>query len=328
MLINQFKKVLNASEKNINIFNCQDSSHVLAEIIYIIANALSSQQMYKRSNFYANLSKFLNPNFKSYNTVLAENFVLLKKNETAKKIYEQILNYGSSYKWYAAKQLTNIAKKEEEKTSTNLLKEVYNSLNKDIYDTFDYANFLRNNENYEDSVKFYSEILEIISDQHKLYPVVLERRGMAYERMDKWELGEKDLIASLQITPDEPFVMNYLAYSWVEKNKNVDEALLMLKKANNIEKNNGYITDSLGWALYKLEKFSEAKKYLQKAIILMPRDPIINDHYGDCLWMNDLKIQARYYWNNVLKLEEKDKDLKKKFKKKVYFDMGKFNFNK
>ena len=97
----------------------------------------------------------------------------------------------------------------------------------------------------------------------------------------------------------------------------------MLKKANNIEKNNGYITDSLGWALYKLEKFSEAKKYLQKAIILMPRDPIINDHYGDCLWMNDLKIQARYYWNNVLKLEEKDKDLKKKVEKKLLFGLGK-----
>ena len=122
---------------------------------------------------------------------------------------------------------------------------------------------------------------------------------MAYERSDKWNLAEKDLLMALKVLPKEPYVMNYLAYSWVEKNKNIETALNMLREANRIKKNDGYITDSLGWALYKLKNFSEAKLYLEKAIILMPQDPIVNDHFADCLWMNNNKIQARYFWKNV-----------------------------
>ena len=97
----------------------------------------------------------------------------------------------------------------------------------------------------------------------------------------------------------------------------------MLRKANNLKKNDGYITDSLGWALYKLNNFLEAKKYLQQAIVLMPRDPIINDHFADCLWMNNKKIQARYYWKYVLNLDSTEEELKKKIKKKLLFGLEK-----
>ena len=191
----------------------------------------------------------------------------------------------------------------------------------EVHDTFDFANFLRNKENYKKSIELYSEILGKITVEHKLYPAVLERRGMSYERINEWELSEKDLLASLDIVPDEPYVMNYLAYTWVEKNKNIEKALDMLRKANDLKKNNGYITDSLGWALYKLNNFSEAKKYLQMAIVLMPTDPIINDHFADCLWMNNDKIQARYYWRNVLKSEDADEELKIKAKRKLLFGL-------
>ena len=232
-----------------------------------------------------------------------------------------MLKNGSVYKWYAAKQIANIMDKEKDENSVKFLSGIYNNIESDVYDTFDLANFLRNKEDYEKSIKLYSEILEKINSNHKLYPAVLERRGMAYERIDNWELSEKDLLASLEIIPDEPYVMNYLAYSWIEKNKNIEKALTMLRKANDLKKNNGYITDSLGWALYKLENFSEAKKYLEMAIILMPRDPIINDHFADCLWMNNYKIQARYYWNNVLKSDDADEELKTKVEKKLLFGL-------
>ena len=144
---------------------------------------------------------------------------------------------------------------------------------------------------------------------------------MAYERIDNWKLSEKDLLMSLEILPNEPYVMNYLAYSWVEKNKNVETALEMLRKANDLKKNNGYITDSLGWALYKLKDFSEAKEYLKQAIMLMPGDPVINDHFADCLWMNNYKIQARYYWKNVLKMDSAEEELKREVEKKLLFGL-------
>ena len=91
----------------------------------------------------------------------------------------------------------------------------------------------------------------------------------------------------------------------------------MLEKANNLKSNDPYIIDSLGWALFKLKKYKDAKNYLQMAVQLMPADPIVNDHFGDVLWKNGNKIQARYYWNYVLNLEETKEDLKDNIKNKL-----------
>ena len=281
LLINQFKKVLIDKEVNKNIFNCNNSTHIIAELFYILANVLSSQEDYKLSNFYINIAKFLNPKFKSYNALLAENFNNLEKHNQAKKIYEQMYENGTVYKWYSAKQIALIMNKKEESNSSKFLHQVYKTLDVGISETFDLANFLKSNENYEEAINLYSKILLEIDQTNSLYPEVLERRGMAYERSDMWKLGEKDLIESLRVKPKEPYVMNYLAYSWIEKNQNIEEALQMLREANDLKKNNGYITDSLGWALFKTKNFSEAKKYLQIAIMLMPRDHLINDHFAD-----------------------------------------------
>ena len=149
------------------------------------------------------------------------------------------------------------------------------------------------------------------------YPKVLESRGVSYERTSKWKKAEKDLLDSLEIAPNEAYVINYLAYSWIEKGINIDRSLKMLEKANNLKKNNGYITDSLGWALFKLKKYEKAKKYLEQAVKIMPSDPVINDHYADSLWMNQNEIQARYYWQYVLSLKETDQKLKKLIKIKL-----------
>ena len=320
LLINQFKKILINGKVNKNIFNCNNSTHIIAELFYILANVLSSQEDYKLSNFYINIAKFLNPKFKSYNALLAENFNNLEKHNKAKKIFKQMYENGTIYKWYSAKQIALIMKKKEEPNASKFLHQIYKSLDVGISETFDLANFLTSNENYEEAINLYSKILLEIDKTNNLYPEVLERRGMAYERSDKWKFGERDLIESLSAKPKEPFVMNYLAYSWIEKNQNIEEALKMLREANNLQKNNGYITDSLGWALFKTKNFSEAKKYLQLAIMLMPRDPVINDHFADCLWMNNNKIQARYYWNNALEFDADDK-LKKKIKRKILFGL-------
>ncbi len=322
LLINQYKKALQNGEKNKNVFNCQNSSDILAETLYILANILSSQENYQLSNFYINLSKFLNSNFISYDSLLAENFFVLERYNDAKIIYKKLFKGGSVYKWYAGKKIAQMMDKQKKTGSINFLRKIYNDIQPGIYEKFDFANFLRNKEKYDESIKLYSEILLKIKLNHELYPSVLERRGMAYERNDQWKLGEKDLLDSLKIKPNEPYVMNYLAYSWVEKNKNIEEALEMLRDANDLKKNNGYITDSLGWALFKSKYFLESKKYLEKAIILMPRDPVINDHYADCLWMNNYKIQARYYWNNVLLFESAEKDLKEKVKQKIIFGLS------
>ena len=324
LLINQLKKTYLDKEKNYNNFNCKNKNHIIAEIFYIISNALSTQTNYELSNFYANLSKYLNPKFSSYNSLLGENFFVLKKYEKSKKIFNQLSKTGSVYEWYSSRQIAFILYEQNKKDeAVKSLTKSYRKINPSIYQTYDFANFLRNNEDYESSIKLYTTLLSKINKNHELYPKILDRRGTAYEIVKKLELSEKDLLMSLKISPNQPYVINYLAYSWLEQGKNLDKSLEMLRKANELKRDDGYITDSLGWALYKLNKFEESKKFLKAAIILMPQDPIVNDHFADCLWKNNQKIQARYYWNYVLELKDTEKKLKKSIKNKLIFGLEK-----
>ena len=318
LLLNQYKD----DQDNLNNsfeFDCKKENHVAAELLYIGANALSSQSIYYLSNFYLNLSKYLNKDFHAYDTLLAENFYNVGDLIAAKKIYKRLLSYGSAFKWFANKQISRILIQEEKKLkSLNLMESSYNQLLlKGIYETFDYAEFLKNNEEFEKSIIFYTEVLKKIDESHPLFPDVTDGRGVAYERTGQWKKAEKDLLSSLEIKPNQAYVINYLAYSWIEKGVKIKKSLEMLKKANTLKSNDPFIIDSLGWALFKLKRYEEAKEYLQLAVKLMPADPIVNDHYGDVLWKNGKEIQARYYWNYVLGLDKAEKDLKEIIEKKL-----------
>ena len=318
LLLNQYKIDL-IKKKNLDIFSCKKENHVVAEILYITANALSSQSIYTLSNFYLNLAKFLNKDFHSFDTLLAENFYKVDNFEKAKKIYRNLLKRGEAFKWYSTKQLARISIKEEEKEEAiKLTRSTYEDLEtKEVYETFDFAEFLKNNEKFKESINYYTTVLNSIKKDHPLYPEVTEGRGVAYERIGKWDKAEKDLLSSLRANPNQPYVINYLAYSWIEKGIKVKKSLSMLEKANKLRSNDPFIIDSLGWALFKLERYGESKDYLQMAVSLMPGDPIVNDHYGDVLWKNGNELQARYHWNYVLNLEKTEKELKKIINKKL-----------
>ena len=318
LLLNQYKINLN---KNINIliFDCKKEKDVIAEILYITANALSSQSIYSLSNFYLNLAKYLNDDFHSYDTLIAENFYKTNNFKKAKKIYRNLSKNGEAFNWYSSKQLARIFLQDEnKKDALKLLNKSYNNLlNKEIYETFDYAEFLKNNEKFEESIQFYTKIIKQIEKDHPLYAEATDGRGVAFERIGEWNKAEKDLLSSLEADPNQAYVINYLAYSWIEQGLQIKKSLNMLVKANQLRSNDPFITDSLGWALFKLKRYKEAKKYLQQAVRLMPADPIINDHFGDALWKNGNEIQARYYWNYVLKLEKTEDKLKKTIQEKL-----------
>ena len=318
LLLNHYKTDLDKNENNFD-FDCKNRDHISAEIIYITANALSSQSIYPLSNFYLNLAKYLNKEFHSFNTLMAENFYKIDDYAKAKKIYKELTRYGKDFEWYSNKQISRILIKEGKKEqSIKLLTKSYNDLSqKGVYETFDYAEFLKNNEEFKKSIDYYSKILNMIGKDHPLYPEVTDGRGVSYERIGEWDMAEKDLLASLKAKPDQAYVINYLAYSWIEQGIKIKKSLSMLEKANEIKSNDPYIIDSLGWALFKLKRYKESKKYLQMAVKLMPADPIVNDHYGDVLWKSGEEIQARYYWNYVLNLEKAEKDLKDKIEKKL-----------
>ncbi len=321
LLLNQLYSDIKLKKQNHlqNTFDCKNISNVIAELFYITANALSTQSLYSQSNFYINLSKYLNQNFFSYNTLLAENFMQIENYQKAKKIYLILKNFGENYSWHSSKQIALLSiEKSENNEAIKTLEKSYDNLNSpNIYQTYDFAQFLKNNQKFNQSINYYSKVLEKITLTHELYPKAKDGRGIAYEQIGDWAKAEKDFLDSLKAKPDQAYVINYLAYSWIEKGMNIEKSLKMLEEANRLRSNDGYITDSLGWALYKLKKYDKAKVFLKKAVQLMPSDPIVNDHFADILWMSGEKLQARYYWNYVLKLDDAKEDQKNKIMEKI-----------
>ena len=149
---------------------------------------------------------------------------------------------------------------------------------------FDLANFYKNSKDYKTAIKYYSEVIENLGDNLDIKSDLLYRRGGSYERIGDYANADKDLIESLSIYPDDAYVLNYLAYSWLERNYKIDEAIKMLEIAYAEKSDDPYIIDSIGWAYYLVDDFIKAEKFLKRAVELMPYDPIVNDHYGDILW--------------------------------------------
>ena len=182
---------------------------------------------------------------------------------------------------------------------------------------FDLANFYKNSKDYKKAIKYYSKVIKKIGNNSEIKSDLLYRRGGSYERIGDYNNADKDLLESLTINPDDAYVLNYLAYSWLERDYKIEEAIKMLETAYAAKSNDPYIIDSIGWAYYLVNDFLKAEKYLKRAVELMPDDPIVNDHYGDILWKLDQKIQARYFWKNVLKMDDAEEEMINKINLKL-----------
>jgi len=308
-----------------NMFSCKDSNDIIAEILYVIANLHSTEENYQLSNFYLKISLFLNNKFIPNKTLLAENFYKQKKYNLSKKTYDSLKKIGSIYSWYSSINSSIILlTTDSEKKAISYLKKNFNLIpNPNFGHYYDMANFLKDNDSFKEAIKYYSLALKNIEKDNTLTAQILYRRGTSYERIDEWDKAEIDLLESLKISPEQAHVLNYLAYSWIEKGVKINKALAMLTKATELRKNDGYIIDSLGWAYFKNKNYELAKKYLQQAVELMPLDPVVNDHYADVLWMSNQSIQARYFWKHVLNLENTKEELKETINKKLVFGISK-----
>ncbi|MCB1972354.1 MAG: tetratricopeptide repeat protein [Geminicoccaceae bacterium] len=162
------------------------------------------------------------------------------------------------------------------------------------------GDMLRRDERFAEAEVAYSEAISRITtpgpDQWRL----LYARGIAYERTDRWDLAEADFLKALELEPDQPFVLNYLGYSWVDKGLHLDRARGMLNRAVELRPDDGFIVDSLGWAHYRLGEYDDAVVNLERAVELQPDDPVINDHLGDAYWRVGREREARFQWERAL----------------------------
>ena len=301
------------------IFSCNNHNDIIGEFLFLISNLYSSQDEIEKSNFYLNLSDYLNPKFILNSTLVAENFYLNQEYKKAKKVLKNFDKKHEFYYWFRVKKEAQIIiKKQGYEEGIDFISSKFSMINEpNVKMVFDIANFYKNSKNYEKAIEYYTKIISSLKDNSEIKSDLLYRRGGSYERLGKYEKADEDLIGSLKINPDDAYVLNYLAYSWLERDFKIDEAMLMLEKAYALKSNDPYITDSIGWAYYLIENYVEAEKYIKKAVELMPEDPTVNDHYGDILWKLKRNIQARYFWNYVLGLDDTDEDVRKKINIKI-----------
>tara|TARA_Y100000590_G_scaffold225118_1_gene254545 strand:- start:45 stop:1790 length:1746 start_codon:yes stop_codon:yes gene_type:complete len=306
-----------------NIFSCKSENDVLAEIFFLISNLYSSQEEYNMSNFYLNISNYLNPKFKFNLSLAAENYYLMNKDTEVKKILKKFSIKDDIYYWYRIKKEFEILKEAEgkEKSLTFLNLKVKNLKFKSPKIYFDLGNIYKGFKEYNKSIENYNFALNEISKKSDSYADILYRRGGSYERIKDYKKADEDLLLSLELSPDQPYVLNYLAYSWLERKIKIKQSMKMLLKAYQQTQNDPYIIDSVGWAYYLTEDYILAEKYLKSALLIMPDDPIVNDHYGDVLWKLNMKLQASYYWNAALLSDEAENKLKKKINKKLLFGL-------
>ena len=314
LLVYQTKNWINDKQykKISKIFSCKNEQDLLSEFLFIVGNLYSNENQIEKSNFYLNLSNYLNPEFKFNLTLLSENYYNNDQYIQSKNVLRSFKSNDDIYYWHKIKKLANIIfYTEGEKESIAFIFSKFKKIEKPspriIYDM---ANIFKGFKKFEPAIKYYNELISNKNILSESRAEILYRRGGSYERIGEFKKSDKDLLEALKINPNDSYILNYLAYSWLERNYKINTAIKMLEKAYQKNSNDPYILDSVGWGYYLIGDFKVAEKFLQEAIILMPNDPIVNDHYGDILWKVDKKLQAHYYWKSVLNLEDVEEDMK------------------
>ncbi len=185
----------------------------------------------------------------------------------------------------------------------SLLRKLMDGDKTDISAAQQLGQLLRSNKKFEEAAKVYGVAIDRLGTLEPEDWQLFYYRGISYERDKQWPPAEKDFQKALELSPDEPYVLNYLAYTWVERRENLDQALKMLEKAVSQRPEEGFIIDSLGWAHFMLGRYPEAVEELERAVALAPTDPVLNDHLGDAYWKVGRHQEARFQWSRALSFD-------------------------
>ncbi|MBM3483107.1 MAG: tetratricopeptide repeat protein [Alphaproteobacteria bacterium] len=288
----------------------------VAEALFDAASAVPQEAGNDAGLLYARMALHLRPNFDVARMLVGETLDGLGRTEEALAMYRS-LQPGSAFAWTArlriAAALSVLDRTEEAVTD---LKLAMNERPTRADAPLTLGDVLRRADRFAEAAETYDAGLKRTAAIEKRHWSLYYARGIAYERTKQWQKAEADFLKALELQPDQPMVLNYLGYSWVEQRANLDKALQMIERAIELRPNDPYIIDSLGWALYQLGDYVGAVTNLEKSVELLSNDPIINDHLGDAYWKVGRKAEARFQWERSLVLKPDD-DLAAKVRLKL-----------
>lgn len=279
-----------------------------AEVFLTLANVLAGEENDPFGLIYGRLSEFLRPQSVDAILLVADLLNDQGQYELAVRNYNKVPSDDPAF--YSAEIGRALALQADDKNDAAI--EVLIGLSKThktIPSVFtSLGDALRRDSRFAEATSAYDGAISLLPPPQPNHWFLYYARGITLEREGKWENAEADFRFALELSPNQPLVLNYLGYGMVEKRIKLEEAQEMIEKAVKLRPNDGYITDSLGWVLYRVGKFDQAVPHMERAVELMPIDPIINDHLGDTYWMVGRKLEAAFQWRRALSFEPEDSD--------------------
>ncbi|HEY1300461.1 MAG TPA: tetratricopeptide repeat protein [Stellaceae bacterium] len=283
----------------------------LAEALFDLASVANRPETIDVALIYDRCALELRPQFPVAQLLLADIMSAEDKPHESLAVLAQIPP-GSRYWWSAQLRVAaNLQALDRGDEAIQMLKKMAAEEPKRAAADMQLGDLLREKKRFAEAAAAYDEAIKRLKaagtpERWSLY----YSRGIALERAGKWQLAEADLQHALELEPDQPLVLNYLGYSWIDRGEKLKRGLKMIEKAVELRPEDGYIVDSLGWAQYKLGNYPAAVQYLEKALELVPEDPTINDHLGDAYWQSGRPSEARYQWRRALQFGPDKSDIK------------------
>ena len=282
-----------------------------AEALYGLGASIGRRGGEDLALVYLQLALYLEPTHAMALLSLADLYDSLKKPELAIKIYDRIPTSSPlrrNAEIQVASDLDSLDRTDEAKKRLEALIAEHP---KDSEAIIALGNILRGRKSFAECAEVYSKAVDNLAVPEKANWVLFYFRGICYERSKQWPKAEADLKKALELFPDQPLVLNYLGYSWVDQGVNLDEGMSMIRRAVEQRPDDGYIVDSLGWANFRIGNYEEAVKDLDRAVELKPDDSTINDHLGDAYWRVGRVLEAHFQWSHAKDLNPDAEDLPK-----------------
>jgi tetratricopeptide (TPR) repeat protein len=282
-----------------------------AEVLYGLGSLLARRGAEELGLIYLQLALYLAPTHPMALITLADLYDNVKKPEFAIKTYERVPAVSPMHRYaqiQRAQGLDTLDRTDEAKAG---LERLIAENAGDLEAITALGNIMRGRKQFAECAEVYSKGLDPAGKPDRSNWVLFYFRGICNERSKQWPKAEADFKKALELFPDQPLVLNYLGYSWVDQGVHLDEGMRMIRRAVDQRSDDGYIVDSLGWAYYRIGNYEEAVKHLDRAVELKPEDPTINDHLGDVYWKLGRELEARFQWSHARDLKPDEDELAK-----------------